>query len=479
MSKSGARVRAPELPATLEWLNTDKPVRLAEQRGRVVLLDFWTYCCVNCMHVLSDLRYLEDKYGDELLVIGVHSPKFPNERVADQVRKAIERHHIRHPVANDPTLTLWRQYAVRAWPSLIFIDPEGYAVGVLRGEGRRRQLDELIAKHLQQAAATGLERGAPVQVRSRRERGQTLAFPGKVLATEGRIYIADSGHNRIIEARRDGSIARIFGSTGPGFLDGVGDQASFCNPQGLALADGALYVADTDNHAIRRIDLRHGEVQTVAGTGRQGRYEGNFYQDPLRAPLNSPWDVVVHDGDLYIAMAGQHQIWRLDLAGNTVQRFVGSGREDIVDGPADEAALAQPSGLTAGDFRLYVADAETSAVRGVRLPDGSVSTLVGKGLFEFGDRDGRNAEARLQHPLGIAYDRRRRSVWISDTFNHKIKRIDIETKEVSTQFGQGLNEPGGISLWRDELWIADTNHHTVRCLDLRTGACEPFELRED
>ncbi len=478
MTDTGARVRAPELPATLEWLNTDGPLRLAEQRGRVVLLDFWTYCCINCLHVLSDLRYLEDKYGDELLVIGIHSPKFPNERISDQVRLAIERHHIRHPVANDPTLSLWRQYTVRAWPSLIFIDTEGYAVGVLRGEGRRRQLDELIAKHLQKGVA-GSERGAPVSVRLRKGGNRTLAFPGNVLAVEGRIYIADSGHNRIIEARRDGGIVRTFGSKSPGFLDGSGDQASMCEPQGMALVDGKLYVADTGNHAIRRIDLRHGEVQTVAGTGRQGRREGDFYRDPLQAPLNSPWGLAFHDGDLYIAMAGQHQLWKLDLAANTMQRFAGSGREDLVDGPAADAALAQPSGIAAGDYRLYVADAETSAVRSVRLPDGRVSTLVGQGLFEFGDRDGRPLDVRLQHPLDVAYDPARRALWICDTFNHKIKMLKLEHEEVSSVIMHSMNEPGGISLWRDELWIADTNHHVIRCLDVRSGVCTPLELYDD
>lgn len=479
MSQAEPRVRAPELPATLEWLNTERPVRLAEQRGRVVLLDFWTYCCINCQHVLSDLRYLEDKYGDELLVVGVHSPKFPNERVADQVSKAVDRHHIRHPVANDPSLTLWRQYAIRAWPSIVFIDPEGYAVGVLRGEGRRRQLDELIAKHLEPVADSGVDRQPPVQVLARRAAGQILAFPGKVLATENRVFIADSGHNRIVEARRDGRVARVFGSTGPGFLDGAGADAAFCNPQGMALAKGFLYVADTGNHAIRRIDLRRGEVQTVVGTGRQGRYEGLFYHDPSSAALNSPWDVAFHDGDLYIAMAGQHQIWNLDLAGNVLRRFVGSGREALADGAAEEAALAQPSALAVGDYRLYVADAETSAIRSVRLPDGRVSTLVGTGLFEFGDRDGQGVEARLQHPMGVAYDGRHRCLWIADTYNHKIKRIDIETKVVSSFSPAPLNEPGGVGIWQDELWVADTNHHQVGRLDLISGVWEPLTLYED
>lgn len=475
---ASARVRAPELPDTLEWLNTDRPVRLAEQRGRVVLLDFWTYCCINCLHVLSDLRFLEDKYGDDLLVIGIHSPKFPNERVADQVRKAISRHHIRHPVAHDPALNLWRQYTIRAWPSIVLIDPEGYAVGVMRGEGRRRQLDGLVAQQLHANTAVRPDSAPAVTVRGVRARGEMLSFPGKVLATESRIYIADSGQNRIIEARRDGGIARIFGSTVAGFLDGQGEGAAFSNPQGMALQGGYLFVADTGNHALRRIELRTGEVITVAGTGRQGRFDGESTQRPTEAPLSSPWDVAVHDGDVYVAMAGQHQIWNLDLATNTLRRFVGSGREDLIDGGATEATLAQPSGLAVGEFRLYVADAESSAVRSVRLPDGRTSTLVGKGLFEFGDRDGAAAEARLQHPACVAYDPPRRCLWLADTFNHKIKRLDLEANSISSINGGDLNEPGGVSLWRDELWVADTNHHRIARFDIDSGQWERLELYE-
>ncbi len=476
---SEPRIHAPELPSDLEWFNTEHPIRLAEQRGKVVLLDFWTYCCVNCMHVLPDLRYLEDKYPDELVVVGVHSPKFPNERVGEQVQKAINRHHIRHPVLNDPKLTLWRQYGIRAWPSIIFIDPEGYVLGVLRGEGRRRQLDMLIEEQLEKAEQAGLRNPAPLEVRLRPEPVSDLSFPGKVLATGNRVYISDSGHNRVVEATHDGRITRLFGSRGGGFTDGQGEEAAFCNPQGLALVDDFLYVADTDNHAIRRIHLRDGDVQTVAGTGAQGRYEGMFYADPLQAPLNSPWDLAYRDGMLYIAMAGQHQLWALQLAQNTISRFAGSGREGIDDGDPEQATLAQPSGLSVGQDVLYVADSETSALRTARLPGGRMTTIIGSGLFDFGDQDGPAKEARLQHPLGVAFDAARRRVWIADTFNNKIKYMDIYSNVISSQpLCLRLNEPGGISAHGDQLWIANTNAHEILRLDINEDLCEVVDIHE-
>lgn len=473
------RIRAPELPADLEWFNTDNPVKLADQRGMVVLLDFWTYSCINCMHVLADLQFLEEKYREGLTVIGIHSPKFPREQVGGQVQKAINRCHIRHAVANDPSLSMWKQYGIRAWPSIVFIDPEGYAVGVVRGEGRRRQLDTLIAEHLSKAEAAGIRPTAQMRVKTRPEAVATLLFPGKVHATANRIYIADSGHNRIIEATHNGQVRRVFGATGAGLVDGRGEEAAFRNPQGMVRLDDYLYVADTGNHAIRRIELGRGEVHTVAGTGRQGRYQGFFYEDPLQAPLNSPWDLAYADGSLYIAMAGQHQIWRLHLINNVIGSFVGSGREEFVDGAAKAAGLAQPMGLALGAGQLFFADAEASAVRSARLPDGEVHSLVGAGLFEFGDQDGPVRRARLQHPMALACDGGAETVWVADTYNNKVKRLDLGGQEIAS-FGEcaGLDEPGGLSLQGTTLWIANTNAHEIRRMDLTTGTCQTVQIHE-
>ena len=476
---SDARVQAPELPTNLQWFNTSRPLQLAELRGRVVLLDFWTYCCINCIHVLSDLKYLEEKYGENLVVIGVHSPKFPNERVGAQLQKAINRHHIRHPVAHDPQFQVWRSYAIKAWPSVLVIDPEGYAVGVMRGEGRRQQLDELIGKLLVEAEQKGLEPQGRLPLQVQPEQRSSLTFPGKVYATEHALYIADSGRNRILETYHDGTIRRIFGSNTAGFLDGNQEEAAFDSPQGMVRVDDLLFVADTGNHAIRRIELKSGEVETFAGTGAQGRYVANFFANPREAPLNSPWDLAYAKGVLYVAMAGQHQIWAFQLAKRTLEVLAGSGREDLVDGPLLTAALAQPSGLALGGGQLYLADAETSAIRVIELEQETVRTLVGKGLFEFGDADGIGTAAKLQHPLGVCLDPARKCLWVADSYNSKIKMILLVSNQVSSLvLSLPLNEPGGLHLVGDSLFVADTNHHRVIRIDLKQAEAEILDIHE-
>lgn len=474
-----ARIRAPELPGNLEWFNTQQPLTMAGLRGKVVVLDFWTYCCINCLHVLPDLKYLENKYPDSLAVIGIHSPKFENERRPAQLQKAINRHHIRHPVANDPRFQLWRAYGIKAWPSLIFIDPEGYVVGVLRGEGRRKQLDELIREHIERAERKGVLTRSPLPLSLQEEPPAALRFPGKVLATRNHLYIADSGRNRILETHHEGRIRRIFGSGTADLLDGVEQAASFNNPQGMVHAGDFLYVADTGNHAIRRIHLKTGEVMTLAGTGRQGRYVADRFSDPLEAPLNSPWDLAYHESNLYIAMAGQHQLWRINLNHLAIERYAGSGREDLSNGAPERAGFAQPSGLAVSAGRLYVADSESSAIRSLDIASARVDTLVGKGLFDFGDRDGIGREARLQHPLGLAIDDERNALWVADTYNSKIKRIDLKTNQVSKfKFAHPLDEPGGLSLFRDKLFIANTNTHEIVCLDLQSRFAEVVNVCE-
>jgi len=473
------RIRAPELPGDLDWFNTDEPLTLASQRGKVVLLDFWTYCGINCMHVLPDLHYLQNKYPDSLTVIGMHSPKFENERIPEQLQKAINRLHIRHPVANDTKFQMWRAYGIKAWPSIIFIDPEGYVVGILRGEGRRQQLDELIRKHLDAAEEKGVLAPSRLPPALQPEASGMLSFPGKVLATRNNLYIADSGRNRILETYHDGKVRRIFGSGTAGMLDGNESAAMFNNPQGMTLAGDFLYIADTDNHAIRRIHLKSGDVMTLAGDGKQGRYVADSFRDPLEAQLNSPWDLTYHESNLYIAMAGQHQIWRMNLNHLAIERFAGSGREDMVDGSIEAACFAQPSGIVALNNTLYIADAETSAIRVIQIEQGTVSTMVGKGLFDFGDREGVGQKARLQHPLGITVDPERNALWIADTFNSKMKRIDLQASQVSKfKFGVQLDEPGGLSLFRNKLFIANTNAHQIVMLDLSSRMAEVVNVRE-
>lgn len=480
------RTRAPQLEGA-GWLNTDRPLRFgAELQGHVVLLDFWTYCCINCMHVLDDLAWLERKYaGQPFVVIGVHSAKFENEATRENILAAVHRYRIAHPVLIDEQMRLWRAYAVRAWPTLVLVDPQGYIVGYVSGEGHREVLDGAIADLLRRHREAGTLAPVPLRIRreSRAPAPTGLAFPGKVLADlhTRRLIISDSGHHRIIvttwpDATGRCEPTRVIGSGRPGRDDGPATHASFRDPQGLALLEDTLFVADTGNHLIRRIDLRTGNVSTFAGTGEisYDRHGGNT---GTQQGLNSPWDLAIRDNTLYVAMAGLHQIWAFDLATARGEPVAGSGREDIIDGPAPRAALAQPSGLAVHGEQIFFADSEASAVRFLDLRSREVVTLVGRGLFIFGDVDGALPDARLQHPLGVAVWNNR--VLVADTYNHKIRSIDLPAGPVGTLAGlghaaprgpdgqPGFYEPGGIAVAEDTLFVADTNHHRIVMLDLR------------
>jgi DNA-binding beta-propeller fold protein YncE len=362
---------------------------------------------------------------------------------------------------------------------MILIDPAGFLLGVLRGEGRRQQLDQLIGAQITEAEKRGLLVDSALAVSPRSEPRSALRFPGKVLATANSLYIADSGRNRILHTYHDGTIRRVFGSGTAGLLDGPEMEAMFNNPQGMVIVGDFLYIADTGNHAIRRVHLKSGEVMTAAGTGEQGRYAADDYREPLQARLNSPWDLTYHESNLYIAMAGQHQIWRMNLNHLGIERYAGSGREDIVDGPRSQACFAQPSAVAAHNNDLYVLDAQASAVRSIWLNGTSVNSLAGAGLFDFGDRDGVGRDARLQHPLGLAVDPQRNSLWIADTFNSKIKRMDLRTRKLtSCNFSHALNEPHGVSLHGNRLFIANTNAHQVVAVDLQTQRTGVVDVRE-
>ncbi|MEW6212579.1 MAG: thioredoxin-like domain-containing protein [Acidobacteriota bacterium] len=486
------KVNAPDFPERIEWLNTERTLSLRELRGKVVLLDFWTYCCINCMHVIPDLKKLEKKYPNELVVIGVHSAKFNGERDTDNIRQAILRYEIEHAVVNDSAMEIWQQYAVRAWPTLVLIDPAGKIVGGLSGEGVYEPLDAAIGKVIKTFDARKQMDRRPLNLRleSHRAPSSLLRFPGKVLADEktGQLFVSDSNHNRIVVASLDDhSVREVIGSGEAGLRDGDFEAAQFNHPQGMAFDSGALYVADTENHAIRKIDFQSRRVTTIAGTGEQSRRIDQLGGPGRETPLNSPWDVVLHDRMLYIAMAGPHQLWKMNPQTGGVTPFAGSGYENIVDGPLDEAALAQPSGITTDGQKLYFADSEVSAIRSADIdPRGAVETIVGEGLFEFGDVDGRGSKARLQHPLGVVYHEG--VLYVADTYNNKIKRVTPSEKSSETFLGTGkegltdgasatFDEPGGVSVARGKLYIADTNNHVIRVADLKTRRVETVQFK--
>ncbi len=478
----------------VDWINSG-PITLSELRGKIVLLDFWTYCCINCHHVLPDLARLEEKYKDELVVIGVHSAKFDAERDTENIRRKVREYRIKHPVVNDARITIWKRFGVNSWPTLVLLDAHGEYRGSISGEGHYAVLDMVFGELVEAHKAKGDLNLAPLKFSPEMERPSDgpLLFPGKVLVDPAgkRLFIADTGHNRIVQTDLDGGKPVVIGDGEEGMTDADFGKARFNRPQGMCLDGDTLYVADTENHAIRAVDLKDSKVTTVAGIGTQAHgipAPGN--SGPARTTaLSSPWDLIQVPGDrsIYIAMAGTHQIWKLDIAADKVGVFAGTGAENITDGTAETANFAQPSGLATDGENLFVADSEVSGVReiaGARKPEPMVHTIVGMGLFEFGDRDGHGNTVRLQHCLGLAYSGGH--LYIADTYNNKIKVCDPKHKSVRTLVGthkpgdgeksSQFYQPGGVTATDSVLYVADTNNHKIKVVDLKTDAVHTLVL---
>jgi len=491
------RVRASELTGR-GWLNTGgKSLDLAALRGKIVLLDFWTFCCINCLHVLDEMRPLEEEFSDVLVTVGVHSPKFEHEADPDALASAVERYDITHPVLDDPELSTWQAYTARAWPTLVVVDPEGNIVAHLSGEGHvaglRPFLTELVAEH--EAKGT-LHRGDGPYVAPPAREGD-LRFPGSaVQLPDGRFLVVDTGHHRLVVLGTDATtVEQVIGEGSRGHVDGGADEARFDEPQGAAVLPASVaqqagydvLVADTVNHRLRGVDLATGTVRTVAGNGVQrlldaerARTAEGFTRvlgsEPLQISLSSPWDVVYNPvaGRAFVAMAGTHQIFGFDPVTGEVTVEAGSAIEGLLDGEPSEAMFAQTSGLAvAGNGDVWLADSESSALRVLRLgEDGLVArveTAVGEGLYDFGYRDGEAAQARMQHPLGVAVlpDG---SLAVADTYNGAVRRYDPASGTVGT-LARDLAEPSEVlvdtSVDGDPvLVVVETNRHQLLRLPL-------------
>ena len=445
------------------------------------------------MHILPQLRKLEERYVNEVVVVGVHSAKFTAERGTEALKQAVLRYDIRHPVVNDRDFAVWQQYAARAWPSLFFIDPQGLLVGKHEGEYRFEDLDNFIGPLVKQYSESGVLHPRPSAWRLERDlesADHEIAFPGKVLADEptDRLFIADSGHNRLLVTSLNGDVKEIIGHGDPGLADGDYRTTQFSNPQGLVLDSGTLYVADKENHAIRQVDLVNKRVETLAGTGNVAMTRSE-QTDARATALRSPWDLEVVDGVLFIAMAGMHQLWSLDLQSTLLSSYAGNGRESLSDGPLMQSELAQPSGLVSnGEGTLFFVDSETSSIRSASTdPAGNVETLVGSGLFDFGDRDGVGDTVLLQHPQGLCFANG--FVYVADSYNNKIKRLDPTSREVISILGDGQEgatdgawevaqffEPSDVSVAGNRMYIADTNNHAIRIADLKSGVVSTLVL---
>ena len=437
------------------------------------------------------MRKLEDKYRNELAVIGVHSAKFPTERDTASVHQAIRRYEIRHPVVNDHEFQVWHQFGIKAWPTLMFLDPQGRIIGSIAGEASFERLDSILSEMIAEFNEKGMLDSNPLNLSPAAGAvgERALAFPGKLIADEasGRLFIADSNHNRIVVASLEGAVQAVIGSGEQGLIDGDFNSAQFNRPQGLALAGETLYVADTENHAIRRIDLGEGTVETIAGSGSQAT-EFHMGGDAREVDLNSPWDVAHKDGRLYIAMAGFHQLWEMDPSAGEIHPIAGTGREGLLDGIVEYVWLAQPSGIATDGATLYFVDSETSSIRMMEPGDNArIDTIVGRDLFEFGDVDGTGDDVRLQHPIGIAF--LEGVLFAADTYNNKIKRIVPDERSSAAVAGNGevgfrdgwageacFDEPSDVAAAGGKLYIADTNNHAIRVLDLETEQVTTLEL---
>ncbi|MEE6486798.1 hypothetical protein FKM82_014711, partial [Ascaphus truei] len=509
----------------LEWLNTEGPISLHKDlHGKVVVLDFFTYCCINCMHLLPDLHALEHTYSDTdgLVIVGVHSAKFPNERVLDNIKSAVLRYNITHPVVNDPAATLWQELEVSCWPTLVILGPQGNLLFSLVGEGHKEKLflfTSIALKYYKEKSEIK-DKSIAVKLYKDSLPPSPLLFPGKVAIdiSGDKLVIADTGHHRVLVVRKNGQILHTVGGPKSGWKDGSFSEAAFKSPQGVTIKNNVIYVADTENHLIRKVDLDTHIVSTVAGIGRQGAdKEGGASGE--QQPIGSPWDVTFgapgasEQSVLWIAMAGTHQVWALlleegklpkgsNLPKGACVRFAGSGNEENRNNSyPHKAGFAQPSGLSVCPEEpwncLFVADSESSTVRSISLKDGAVKHIVGgerdpMNLFAFGDIDGIGINAKLQHPLGVAWDQKRNLLYVADSYNHKIKVVDPKTKNCATLAGTGqlgnvaglsftqstFNEPGGLCIGGDGrlLYVADTNNHQIKVLDLETKTVSAFPV---
>ncbi|XP_078159689.1 haloacid dehalogenase-like hydrolase family protein isoform X1 [Carex rostrata] len=490
----------PEFPAKLEWLNSAPLQFSRDLKGRIVVLDFWTYCCINCMHVLPDLEYLENKYKNEpFTVVGVHSAKFDNEKDLEAIRNAVLRYNVSHPVVNDSNMYMWRELGINSWPSFVIVGPTGKILAQLSGEGHRKDLDDVVDAALEFYGENKLLENKPLPLALEKDNDSRLLksplkFPGKLAidVQNNRLFISDSNHNRIVVTTLDGNFITQVGSTGEeGLNDGSFNIALFNRPQGLAYnpKKNVLYVADTENHALREIDFVNETVRTLAGNGTKGSDYRGGGQGSSQV-LNSPWDLCYEplNETVYIAMAGQHQIWEHRITDGVTRAFSGNGYERNQNGSSSTStSFAQPSGISLSpDMQeAYIADSESSSIRAVNLKTGGSRLIAGgdpylpENLFRFGDQDGVGSDALLQHPLGVLCGSDNQ-IYIADSYNHKIKLIDPVTKRVRTLAGTGiggfkdgavlsaqLSEPAGlVEAENRRLLIADTNNSVIRYIDL-------------
>lgn len=470
---------APEFPGSLQWINTEFDISLADQRGKVVIVFFWTYSNVNSILFLQALRAVETEHDSGVVILGVHCPKFSAEEDTETLLKAVNRHFIRFPVAQDVDYDCWNRFSVEAWPTCAVIDATGALREVLVGDRVGDELLEVVNRLMDEAVGRGVRDFSRTPIARKPEPSSLLRFPSGIVEARGLLYVADTGNNRVLEVAKEGRIQRVFGSGNPGFWDGSLDNCGFNMPRGLAYSDNYLYVADSNNHSIRRINLFNGEVETILGMGKDVLQMTASSRKARDFGIRYPIGLCFNGPDLYIAASGMHQIWRFDLGRGLIGWFSGSGQSGVVDGEPVRAAFAQPSGLAIAGNYLYVADSDGSAIREVRLQTGHVQTRSGKNAFAFGNSDGQAAQASLQYPMDVSIRPRSKDLWILDSFNNRVCILDLQSSELETvRVEHAMREPAAACLAGNTLWIANTNAHEVVRLETVSRKAEAFVIGE-
>ncbi|MCB1554003.1 MAG: redoxin domain-containing protein [Xanthomonadales bacterium] len=464
-------------PEELDWINGE-PLTMEDQRGRIVVLLFWSAGSAYCQNLMMEVQQVLAKHSESTTLIAVHSPKFEAERDAGVVLKTVNRIGFRHPVAHDPSFALWQQFDVNSWPTMVLLDHKGSVAGALVGDDQKGNLDHAVARMLDELGPDEreYENHPPV---FKPEPRLPLAFPSGLAVTANHLYVADTGHHRILECTHDGRILRQFGTGNPGLVDGHTAESHFNMPRGLCIIRDALYVADSGSHALRRIALLNGEADTLAGNGQRGGLDGYANLPPEQCPMDAPWAVAGSFDKLFIAMAGAHQIWEYDQVKRSMRVLSGTGQFGLSDASGERTLLAQPAALALIQQTLYMADSAASAIRGVHTLGGQTHTLIGQGVYDFGDHEGARHVALLQYPTGLALDVKAPKLWIADTYNNQIKTLRLGGGELKRyELNYPLRQPAAVASSDGVLWIANTNAHEILRVDVETRQVKRLPIGE-
>jgi hypothetical protein len=498
---------APGFSVGREWVNVKSPLELNDLKGKISILYFCAFSNIDCISVVSDLKVLEEKWNKELLVIGVHSPKYPAEDTISNLKHSVYKHNIQHPIISDGNYFLWKSYGIRAWPTLIVLDPDTHVSAKYTGENFSESLDDLITDLVKEFDLQGKIKREPISqlsIEKDRYPETLLSYPGKILIEEKDLWILDTANHRVLQVEiESGIIKRIIGTGKPGLANGNFNNSQFFYPQGMLFHLGDLYISDTYNHCIRKIDLKNSLVTTIAGTGNK-TIEPILRGTASTTPLKYPIDLAILDGKFYITNAGTNQILKLDMQESVIDVFLGKGVRGLKDGSLENAELAQPMGITGSKEVFFFSDANNNAIRRVEINySGKIETLLGKGYFQFGDVDGPIAQAKIQYPVGMYLENQENSssqvpnqsickdgLVVADSFNHKIKCISFSGKNIFTILGQGkagykngkkhevlFNYPTSIAIQDNKLFISDTNNHAIRIYDSKTGDTKTLSIR--